>query len=168
MTPLPVYWDGEVLVPFTRYKHMAAHCFTKGVTYPIVIHAERSRRSHDHYFATIHEAWLNLPETIAERWPTDEHLRKWALVHCGYCDERSLVLASAEAAHDVAAFIRPSDSYAVITVAGPVVRVFTAQSQSQRAMGQKVFQASKTQVLDMIAAVVGVEREILQKAGAAA
>lgn len=50
------------------------------------------------------------------------------------------------------------DDYAVITVREAVVRVYTAQSQSMKAMGAKTFQDSKTKVLDALDDLLGVER----------
>jgi hypothetical protein len=61
------------------------------------------------------------------------------------------------------------DEYALVSVEGSVVNVFSAQSQSQRAMGKQRFQASKEAVLDVLASMVGVKAEQLQhEAGRAA
>ncbi|MNE84166.1 hypothetical protein D3C80_1810410 [compost metagenome] len=67
----------------------------------------------------------------------------------------------------VAAFIKPMDEYAVVDVREAVVRVFTAQSQSYRAMGKKVFAESKEKVLDAIAALIGADPEDLKRRVAA-
>lgn len=117
----------------------------------------RSKKSHDHYFVLVEEAWANLPEYEADRYPTSEHLRKAALIRAGYRDERSIVCASKAEAERVAAFIKPIDDYAIVIPREAVVTVYTAQSQSKKAMGAKAFQESKEAVLGVLAQMIGVE-----------
>jgi len=117
----------------------------------------------------VHDAWQNLPERVASEFPTPEHLRKHALIAAGFCDKQSVVFDSQEDAQRAAAFMRPVDPYAVVSVSGTVVTRYTAQSQSIRAMGKKIFQESKDAVLEIIAGMVGVERAALvREAGRAA
>lgn len=169
MTPLWFYWSGDHMVPLTRFADRARKQYTVGEKYRLVEEHERSQVTHNHYFATIEEAFRNLPEDIAASYPTSTHLRRWALCKAGYADERSIVATSNEEARKIAAFIRPSDPYAVITVSGNVIKVFTAQSQSKKAMGAKTFQDSKTKTLDIIAGLVGVDADALaSNAGKAA
>lgn len=154
----PIYfaWDGEAMAPLPRFAKMADKKFVVGMNYPMVVHEERSRESHSHYFAALSEAWKNLPEEIADRFPTSEHLRKFALVKAGFADERSIVCSSKAEALRVAAFVKPMDDYAIVLARDTTVKVFTAQSQSMRAMGKKDFQASKQAVLDIVAGMIGV------------
>ena len=167
--PLLCEWTGEALKPLGRYASEADKSLVVGERYRIAEHQERSLKSHNHFFASICEAWNNLPESLAERFDTPEKLRKYALIRCGYADQRQIVCASKAEAQRVAAFIRPMDEYAVVTVSEAVVAVYTAQSQSVRAMGNKAFQESKTKVLDYIASLVGVTPGALeQNAGRAA
>ena len=167
--PLYYAWDGDSFRPLLRFADRARKQYTIGEKYRLVEEHERSTQSHNHYFATIEEAFRNLPEDIAASYPTSTHLRRWALCKAGYADERSIVASSNEEARKIAGFVRPSDPYAVITVSGNVVKVFTAQSQSKKAMGAKTFQDSKTKTLDIIAGLVGVDAETLSaNAGRAA
>ena len=159
--PVPCTWDGEAFVPRSRFTKLCDKQFVVGADYPLIVHEERSGQSHKHYFATVADGWRNLPEDLAEDFPTSEHLRKYALIKAGYCDRRSIVCASKAEAQRVAAFIEPMDDFALVTVAEATVTVYTAQSQSQRAMGKKVFQASKVAVLDIIAAMIGTTPEAL-------
>lgn len=151
-------WDGESMVPLPHFRKRCDDEFVIGETYPLAETADRSLKSHSHYFACVGEAWKNLPELEAEHHPTAEHLRKYALIRCGYADERSIVCASKAEAQRVAAFIKPMDEYAVVVVRDCVVKVFTAQSQSKKAMGAETFQASKQAVLDYLDDLIGVER----------
>jgi hypothetical protein len=153
--PLLYQWDGEAMAPLPRFAKHADKQFVVGLTYPLVVHEQRSRETHSHFFAAMHDYWLNLPEDQAERFVTEEHLRKWCLIKAGFADERSIVCASKAEAARVAAFIRPMDTYAVVDVREATIRVYTAQSQSIRAMGKKDFQASKQAVLEICEAMVG-------------
>lgn len=164
--PLIFEWTGEAMVPLPRFRKAADEAFVVHERYRMTIEEERSMRSHRHYFAMLHDAWMNLPEDQAERFPTSEHLRKWCLIRAGYSDERSIVCASKAEAQRVAAFIRPIDSYAIVTVSEAVVRVFTAQSQSVKAMGHKVFQQSKDKVLEIAAGLIGVSPDTLAREAA--
>lgn len=154
-------WDGEVMRP--RNPKMADRYYTVGEEYRLVPHEERSHRSHAHYFASINEAWKNLPEEMADRFASPEHLRKFVLIRCGYRNERTLIAASEEQAAELAAFIAPMDDYALVHVDGKLVTVYTAKSQSMRAMGKKDFAESKNKVLDYLAAMIKVSREELEK-----
>lgn len=167
--PIPFVWDGEAMVPAERFRKHCDKEFVVGLEYPLVIHESRSRASHNHFFASIEEAWLNLPEHLQEHFPSSEHLRKYALIKSGYADNRSIVCASKAEAQRLACFIKPMDAYAIVSAHEATVTVWTAQSQSHKAMGKAVFQKSKDDVLDIIAGLVGVKPQTLaQEAGQAA
>lgn len=168
MTPSPIIfnWNGEVMVPLNR--RFAFQCdkqFVVGANYTLVQHEDRSAASHAHYFASITEAWRNLPEQMADRFPSPEHLRKFALVKAGYRDERTHVAATKAEALRLAAFIKPIDDFAIVTTSGMTVTVWTAKSQSVKAMGKKEFQASKESVLGVLADLLGVDVKALAERG---
>ncbi len=168
--PIRMRWDGEAFFPIgARGKADADANFVIGEVYALEEIKARSQAAHNYYFAAIADAWANLPESTADRWPTSEHLRKWALIQGGYRDERSIVCTSKAEAERVAAFIKPMDEYAVVTVTASVVRVYTAQSQSMRAMGKDEFKHSIDVVLGYIAKELGIDVDALrQHAGKAA
>lgn len=160
-------WTGDAMVPAgVVWLQRATDRYTVGAEYMIDGQEPRSDASHNHYFAAVNEAFLNLPVAAAERFASSEHLRKFALIRTGYRDERSHVCASKAEAQRTAAFIKPMDDFAVVTVDGPVVTVFTAKSQSRAAMGGKVFQDSKEAVLAYLAAMIEVRPAALDEAGA--
>lgn len=129
----------------------------------------RSKRSHDHYFAIIAEAWKNLPERISQQFPSAEHLRSYALIKAGFYNEESVHVASHYEALRVAAFVRKFSALAVITVHKNMVTVHTPKSQSLKAMSRQDFQMSKDAVLGIIADMIGVSPEQLaSNAGQAA
>lgn len=166
MYPITFRWSGEVMEPLNPKQ--ADRQYYVGQTYRLVPFEERSPASHSHYFAAIHEAWVNLPEDATARFPTAEHLRKWALIRAGYRDERSIVCASKAEALRFTKFIKPLDDYAVVLCQDAVVKVLTAKSQSTAAMGKKDFQASKDAVLMIVAELIGVPPGDLAKNASAA
>lgn len=153
--PIPYRWEGDVLRPLRP--RVADEHLTVGEVYTLVPHEERSQASHNHYFAAINERWQSLPDDLMAEYPTAEHLRKKMLIRAGYADERSIVCASKAEAQRVAAFIRPMDAYAIVDAREAVVRVYTAQSQSMKAMGKQSFQASKDAVLSAINDLLGIK-----------
>jgi hypothetical protein len=100
---------------------------------------------------------MNLPDHLAQQFTSPEALRKFALVRAGYADSRTIVASSKAEAQRMAAFVRPLDTFAVVTVSDAAVTVWAARSQSARAMGKRDFQESKDKVLDVIAALIGTD-----------
>ena len=167
--PIICTYDGEAFVPLKRFAHNCDKHFVIGERYALVEHHERSTATHNHEFAWLKEAWLQLPEDIAPLYPTPEHLRKRALIQAGYYDEQPIDAGSKAAALRVAAYIRSKDDFALTLVEGPFVLVRTAKSQSRRAMDRKQFAASKSAIMQVIAEMIGVEPEALKReAGMAA
>jgi hypothetical protein len=165
--PIQVMWDGEAFVPANpHWARRADEQFVVGERYAMVEHHERSSASHAHYFATLHDLWLNLPEHVAPQFPTAEHLRKHALIATGYADRRSIVCSSAAEARRIAAFIAPSDTFAVVKVDAATITVWTAQSQAMKAMGKKAFQQSKDDVLGWCADRIGLPADAEQRRAA--
>lgn len=142
----------------------------EGETVFVTIERGRSMNSHRHQFAWVKDAWLNLPEHLQGRpWAeTPETLRKHALVATGFHQVYTLDCGANATAHRVKAALVAAEAgkhgYAIGQVRGPVVTVWTPQSQSLRAMGAERFQASKTAILDWIAAQIGVAPSKLMEA----
>lgn len=168
--PLPFRWDGEALVPLNQHwAKRADAAYTIGETYTLVPHEERSANSHRHYFASVREAWEQLPEDVSRHFPTPEHLRKHALIQTGFRDERSIVCASKSEARRVAAFVSPMDDYAAVVIHEAMVVVMTAKSQNLKAMDRRTFADSKDKVLALLDEMVGVSAGMLShEAGRAA
>jgi len=154
--PLRLRYEGEG--EFRALTNRADEDFVVGEVYVMVEHRDRSTSSHNHFFACVGDAWKTLPDELLESYPTAEHLRKKALIWKGWRDERTIACSSKAEAERIAAFVKPMDDFAVVTVRDAVVRVWTAKSQSMKAMGAKDFQASKQDVLDFIDDLLGVER----------
>ncbi len=152
-----------------KHPQRAARLYPPGTFVVMVPHEARSQKSHDHFFAIVSDAWANLPEDQVGRFGDSEHLRKWCLIRAGYRNERTMVCRSNAEALKVAAFMRPMDDFAVVTVEGAVVAAYTAKSQSMKAMGSKVFRESKDAVFGVLAGMLGVDPTTLSRqAGRAA
>jgi hypothetical protein len=158
--PFWARWNGVAFFP--SRPELAERQFRPDQFYLLEVHHERSLARHRAYFASINEAWSSLR---VDDFPTPEHLRKFALIRTGYYDERVLVCDTAAQAERVSSFVQPLDGFAVIVRDDNLVRVWTAKSQSYKAMGRDEFNRSMSDVLDYVADLVGVRREELDRAG---
>lgn len=161
--PVALMWDGERFTPLPQFRRICDKQFVVGEIYPMTVEERRSSASHRHFFAAVHDAWMNLPEKYADRFPTDDHLRRWVLIHTGYADERAVVCDTVADAVRLAALARGLDGFAVIVVKKNIVQIFTAKSQSIRTMKSDDFKASKKAVLDYLSGMIGVTPGELNK-----
>lgn len=165
-------WNGETLTPTGHYGLSAAReAMDPGDVVIVEVDHPRSASSHKHQFAEINEAWRHLPESLQEApWAASpETLRKHALIATGYADTYTIDCGAKATAERVRMALASAEAgkhgYAIAQVRGPMVIVWTPQSQSMRAMGGKRFQESKSAVLNWIAAQIGVDAEELRRAG---
>jgi hypothetical protein len=155
--PLWYRWNGAVMVPMRP--ELAERQFRPDGHYLLEAHHERSYQRHKAYFASLHDAWMSLH---SDEFPSPEHLRKFALIKTGWCEERVLACATNAEAERVAAFVRPFDEFAVVIRDDALVRVWTAQSQSYKTMGRDKFNQSMDAVLDYVASLIGITKEDLE------
>lgn len=142
---------------------MAARQFELDAEYPIAPVEPRSRASHDHYFAALHEGFLNLPEKFAARFPSEDHLRYWLLIKTGWCHETEVETVSEKEALNLMKSWRRRDPYAVMQRFEKKVIIRWAKSQDHRSMGKKDFQKSKNDVLELLSQIIGVQVGKLKK-----
>jgi len=167
MTAIPFVWNGDAMEPVTGFKKRCDATFAIGARYVLAPLEERSSASHRHEFAWLREAWMNLPEHLADQFPTEIHLRKRALIEAGYCDETIIDVGTKAGALRVAAAWRGANDFALVIARGPVVVVRTAKSQARGKMDRKTFQESKTAIMEIVAQMIGVAPDDLRKAEAA-
>lgn len=163
-------WDGATFTPEPKFRIIATRQFIKDGVYILEGHEPASHADRGHYFATIKEAWSNLDADATARYPTPEHLRKWALVKAGWRKDNFTVCDSVDRATQLAAFIRRLDDYAVVVVEGNVVRTYVARSQKigrpeDGKMTKEEWRQSKQDVLDILSNKIGVTRKALEKEG---
>lgn len=162
MTP-PVaffYLDG-MMTP--KYPGIARRTYVEGQAYLMSEVEIRSDKTHRHEFAWLREAWMSLPEDLAERFPTVEHLRKRALIDAGFYHETMIDAGSNAAALRVAAYMRAKDEFSHVVVRGSYAVERVAKSQSHRAMDKAEFAASKTAIINVVAPMIGVDPATLAK-----
>lgn len=158
------YRDGA-LHPEPRFHNVVRSTFVEGPVYWVNVEAERSEQTHKHEFAFVRNAWRQIPDELAESYPTPDHLRRRALIQAGYFDEQVIDAGSNAAAIRVATGVRsfPGESFSMVFVRGPYCIIRRAQSQSYKAMGAKAFHESKQAILQVIADMIGVPPEVLAK-----
>lgn len=163
--------QANVMVPLPRFDNICASQFDLNENYRMEIErvsGERSDVSHRHYMASVTQAWRNLPEKMARDYPTPDHLRKRALIKCGYFHLESKVFDTPADANKAAAFLKPMDPFAVVVVRDCVVNHYRAKSQKYlRAggMGKEEFQKSKDDVLSLLATYIGTTKKTLEAEG---
>lgn len=128
---------------------------------------ERSSASHRHFFASVHEAWRNLPEELTDKFPSSEHLRKYCLIKAGFCSSHTVVFDSATDAQRAGALARSMDPFSVLTVHERALTRYEADSQSSKTMNKDRFQASKDGVFRILEEMIGASRAQIETARAA-
>jgi len=128
-----------------------------GEHYRIDIYNERSEAFHNKYFATIAEAWLNLPDPWDSILPSPKHLRKYALIKAGWCDVVTLPLKSASDAIAAVSALKLLDSYCLAVPSKNVVTVYKARSQRRAFQDAASFHETAHKVFDVIASIIGVD-----------
>lgn len=164
------------MVPNFRYRIVAGRQFHVGEEYPLVVMESRSRAAHNRYFAALNEAFHNLPETMAERWPTVEHFRAWLLIETHWCYEKEIDCADEKNARRLAMHSRSESPHARIILAtdpktSKKTKVFikVPMSQDHSAMDKEAFKQSSDAVLDLAAHFVSVSKgSLVQNAGRSA
>ena len=163
-SPIPVRWDADeqcfrVASPYWSNHIKRTDRFRHGKRYLISEHLERSLKSHSHYFAALNEAFNNLPHEYADEFPDVETFRKRGLIATGWRDRSDYLLANEAEARKLAADLRASDRYAVVSINGAAVVRLTAISQKQTKMGKEDFQKSKDDVLAWAWGLCGIDPE---------
>jgi hypothetical protein len=168
--PIRFQWDGEAMVPATRYwAKCADKRYVVGETYTMDEIYARSKASHDHFFAVVDKAWETLNDRQAAQYPNAEKLRRVALIRTGFRDEKQYVCESEDEAMRLAVALKDTITpYQIIDISGPVVTLFTAKSQDHRHMDKQEFQASKEAVLRWIGDLIGVDPTTLSQQSEAA
>lgn len=159
----PLLYEGDGLF---RCLHPKRVKLEVGAVHGWQIAENRSSESHRHFFAVVNEAWRNLPEDLADDFPSPEHLRKWALIKAGFCSETRIACANNNEAMTLATKAKAMDKYSIVAIDGKAVTIWTADSQRRDAMGRKTFQEAKERALHIISNLLGVDLTILRQEAA--
>ena len=158
---LPMRYEGNGLF---RCLHPKRVTLDVGAVHGWQMAEHRSKSSHDHFFAVVNEAWKSLPEDMADDFPSPEHLRKWSLIKAGFCSETRIVCANNSEAMTLATKAKAMDKYAVVSIDGKAVTIWTADSQRKDAMGRQAFQEAKERALHVISTLLGIDAATLKEA----
>jgi hypothetical protein len=157
------------MVPLPRFQRLFDEMYAVNEEYALLPMEERSAASHNHYFAALHEGYLNLAEEYAQEFDSEEHLRHWCLCKSGYCTKQQWVMNTADDARKLRDALKRENASTIIGVAGNVATVYTPFSQSMPAMKKQEFEDSKRAVLDLVASMARTTPAQLKKnAGRAA
>ena len=141
------------MVPLPRFQRLFDEMYAVNEEYPLMPLEERSRASHNHYFAALHEGYLNLAEEYAQEFDSEEHLRHWCLCKAGFCTKDRWVMNTAEDARNLRDALKSQNRSTIIAVNGNVATVYTPMSQSMPAMKKQEFEDSKKAVLELVASM---------------
>ena len=161
----PAYfrWDGEAMWPTDRFKARCSDQYTVGETYRLAHEEEASTESRGHYFATLKTMFDTLPDHLASRFPDMDSLRYWSLIRSGYATENMIPCKTEADAIRTIGWLTKQHPHAVFVRHGDTVQIFQARSQSTKSMGKELFQKSKTDVLELVASMIGVNLEEMAK-----
>lgn len=154
----------RVMVPLKRFATLCARQFELDEDYPLGPVEGVPSRSRAAIFAQVHDTWDNLPEDD-KRFPSEEHLRKVALVRAGWAFHSQTVLDTEADAQRFAIGLRKVDAYAVIKVSDCTVDVWVAKSIAAGQIGAEEFAAVKKKALAWLASLTGSTPEELEQAG---
>ena len=149
MIPLIYLGDGNFQTASLYHAKRMDKLYGKGEVIEVEEISDRSRASHNHYFAQLTDYWQTLPESLAEDFPSMDHLRKYCLIKAGYCTQRKMHFRTNAEALEAASFISELDTYVICEVIGTQVTIWRALSQSMRAMKKTEFEKSKQDVLEV-------------------
>ena len=77
-------WDGSSLIPLRKYQAICDRELVVGERYIAALEPLSSPASRRHFFACIHELFASWPEAHPRQFQTEDHLRRWALIRCGF------------------------------------------------------------------------------------
>lgn len=153
--PIVFTWDGERMIPLSRFQSLCQKQFTAGHRYTLA--PGRSQISHDHFFACVDKAWQNWPEDYPRPLASADHLRKHALIQTGHYEQSVGHFGTNEkAVEHVRMFLRHVD-YAEYSIAEDVAVVRVAKTQKKAAMNASEFQQSKEDVLGFLSSVLRID-----------
>lgn len=169
--PLMFVWTPDAgplgaMVPYRGHARRIAAHYEPGMGYLLHPAPLGSTPFERGFFAAVNEAWKNLPENKHEEYPTSEHLRKRALIKCGFYNLAEQVFDTEKDAQRAAAIAKGDDEYCVVVASGTCVRKYTAQSMKIRTTDdRKKFKEMANAVLDLLSATIGVRRSELEREG---
>lgn len=161
--PIMFLWtEDEIMAPLGRMLPLARRQYAIGETYALGPVENIAGSSRAPLFIAVKNAWNSLPEDD-KRFPTEEHLRKRALVAAGWATHRQVVMNTPEDAMKMVAAARALDAYAVITVKENVVDIWVAKSIGAGQITAEEWKVVKPRALDFVAEQINTTRTELER-----
>lgn len=162
VVPLIYEGDGIFHVPNNAWAQRCDKEFVVHERYAFTEVADRNMGHHRAYFASVNEAWKSLHDSWGDYFRHPDHLRKFCLIHEGYCTTNTFTFSSDEEAARFAVYFRkPSEGseFRIVIVKGSTVTVYVALSQQVKRNGKgmdaQTFKESAVKVSRRIDAMLG-------------
>lgn len=165
---IPVQWDDEreVLVPLRNFVRQLKKMLRHGQKLFIERIELRSMKAHNRFFAELARRWNSMPQHITKHFINQTHLRKHALIRCGWVEEmKPIACGTPEAAVMGAVCAKTAAAYAMVAINGPVVTIYTARSMAtsgDRCMKPKEFYQAAKDVLDFCDGLLGIAKNEIE------
>lgn len=148
------------MIPQPRFLPLCKRQYADGEEYALGPVENVPHGSRGGFFVQVRETWNSLPEDD-ERYPTQEHLRKRALVAAGWASHAQYVMETPKDARQMAQALRRADEYAVIKMGGNVVEVWTAKSIAGGQITAEEWKDVKPRALAFLARLTGTTTKAL-------
>lgn len=153
--------------PLAYLKDLFDRTFKPGKRYKLAEFRERSRQTHNHFFAAVQGYWENWPENYERDLPSADILRKHALIRTGHYVQAVMAHQSIEAAtayvRDFIRYVDYAEGSITSTALGTATVMRIAKTQRKDVMDDAEFQRSKTDVLEFCASVTGIPPEQMKR-----
>lgn len=163
---IPVRWDEEkrVFIPAPRFVDQLLKALRHGQRIFIERIELRSMKAHRRFFAELANRWETMPEHIRARFANSTHLRKFALISCGWIDDdiKDIACGTPEVAVIGAVCAKTSNRYAMITIRESVITIYQARSMrttGEKCMTAKEFYQAADDVLAFLDAMLGIGKD---------
>ena len=159
---LRAQWDGEGFFLPTVSKMKCKETLKPGETVALEIKRPRHLAMHRRFMAMVTDYHDNLPESLANApfAASPDHLRKYALIRCGFADTITHTAKSEAEARRVEETFQSmrGDTFALVYRQGLIVYRSVALSQAFAKMNQKQFRESSERIEEFLATLVGGKR----------
>lgn len=170
--PILVKWDAEreVFIPARNYISQLRKLFEHGKQLWIEQIQMRSIPAHRKFFVEFGERWNSMPQHIVSRFIDPTHLRKFALIKCGWVVAKDgmieCVFDSQEAAAMGAVCAKTADPYSLVVINGCVVGIYRARSMRMTgdgSMSNKDFNVAARDVLAFLDELMKIGRNEVEQ-----
>lgn len=160
--PVQFIWTDEgVMKPLPRFKTLCDRQYAVGEEYALGPIDNIPSKSRAGFFVDLHNAWSTMQEGD-NRFPSETHLRKRALIAAGWATHTQTVLDTPKDAQKSKIMLNRVEEYALVTIGGCVVDVWIAKSIANGQITAEQWRVVKPKALAWIAEQANTTVEDLQ------